>query len=401
MRKFNGDQYMQTLPPPIMTSEKGSFARKTIEELKPGIIDNILSEHNYSSQIQKALLELKSELANGNLRELKENAPDKSLWNKAAEPYIGKSWLEIPWFFAETFFFRRILEATQYFQPGPWQGKDPFQHIKDREISTALEPFIDAYHPASNQTGIKPFQTACYQALWGNQSDLSNMEIYESTNSTEKDKLIFDQSKPAYEYILSRSPSKIAYFLDNVGKELYFDIALIDFLLETKLAESITCYLKSQPFFVSDAQPKDFQKAVDFLSTSSDKNAQNLGKRMINAIKSGRVKSETPPFLTSSFSFREMPGTLKNQISKHDFTILKGDVNFRRLVGDCHWDPTTPLEKAAGYFYTSFMSLRTIKSELMVGLSEEKLNTLETQAEEDWLINGKRGMIIFEKKLIQ
>jgi hypothetical protein len=37
----------------------------------------------------------------------------------------------------------------------------------------------------------------------------------------------------------------------------------------------------------------------------------------------------------------------------------------------------------------------------MVGLSEEKLNTLETQAEEDWLINGKRGMIIFKKKLIQ
>ena len=389
---------MQTLPPPIMTSEKGSFARKTIEDLKPGIIDNILSEYNYPSQIQNALLELRNEMTNGYLKALKENTSDKSQWNKAAEPNIGKSWLEIPWFFAETFFFRRLLEATQYFQPGPWQGMDPFQHIKDREISSALEPFIAAYESYSKLVGVKPFQKTCYQALWGNQSDLSNLEIYESTNSTEKEKLVLDHSKPAYEYILSKSPLRIAYFLDNVGKELYFDIAFLDFLLEAKLAESITCFLKNQPFFVSDAQPKDFQKAVDFLSTSSKKIVQNLGKRMINGIKSGRVKFKAPPFLTSCFSFREMPETLKDQISKHDFTILKGDVNFRRLVGDRHWDPTTPLEKAAGYFHTSFMSLRTIKSELIVGLSEKKLNALETHAEEDWLINGKRGMIIFINK---
>lgn len=386
---------MQRLPPPIMTSEKGSFARKTIEELKPGIIDHILAEHDYTSQIQGALLELKNEMTNGTLRELKENTHDKSQWNNAAEPYIGKSWLEIPWFFAETFFFRRLLEATQYFQPGPWQGIDPFQHIKDREISNALEPFINVYEPFSKLVGVKPFQNECYQALWGNQSDLSNLEIYESTNSTEKDKLVFDQSKSAFEYILSQSPTRIAYFLDNVGSELYFDIAFIDFLMESKLAESITCFLKNQPFFVSDAQPKDFQKAVDLLSCSSDKSAEKLGERMNNEIKSGRVKIEAPPFLTSSKSFREMPERLIDQLNKYDFAILKGDVNFRRLVGDRHWDPTTPLNKAAGYFYTSFLSLRTIKSELIVGLSEEKLDALENHAEKDWLVNGKRGMIIF------
>lgn len=388
---------MQKLPPPIMTSEKGSFARRTIEELKPGIIENILSEHDYTSQIQGALLELKSEMTNGHLRLVKENTSDKSLWNKAAEPYIGKSWLEIPWFFAETFFFRRLLEATEYFQSGPWKGMDPFQHIKDREISSALEPFSAAYKQSSMLVGLKLFQNACYQALWGNQSDLSNLEIYESTNSNEKDNLVFDQSKPAYEYLLSQSSSRIAYFLDNVGKELFFDIAFIDFLLDKKLTESITCYLKNQPFFVSDAQTKDFQKTVEFLSTSPNKSAKNLAERMKNRIKSGEVKIEAPDFLTTSCSFREMPKTLIDQINKHNFTILKGDVNFRRLVGDHHWEPTTPFEKAAGYFYTPFMSLRTIKSELIVGLSDEILNALETEAEEDWLINGKRGMIIFEK----
>jgi hypothetical protein len=31
-------------------------------------------------------------------------------------------------------------------------------------------------------------------------------------------------------------------------------------------------------------------------------------------------------------------------------------------------------------------------------MSAEKMKTLEAQAEEDWLINGKRGMVIFAEK---
>jgi hypothetical protein len=79
--------------------------------------------------------------------------------------------------------------------------------------------------------------------------------------------------------------------------------------------------------------------------------------------------------------------------------ILKGDVNYRRLFGDRHWQPTTPIEKAAGYFPTSVLSFRTLKAEIAVGLSEEMLEYLNTEAEEDWRINGKRGMITFMKNL--
>lgn len=389
---------MTKFPPPIMTSEKGSFARKTIEELKPGIIDNVLSEYDYTPQILEALLEFKHEMATGKLHQLQENTSDKPIWDEDTAPYTGNTWLEIPWFLAETFFFRRILEATQYFQPGPWQGKDPFQHLKNKEISSALHPFSEAYQPNTIDDDRKKFQIACYQALWGNQSDLSNLEVYESTANPQTNKLIFNQSERAYDYLLSHSPTQIAYFLDNVGKELFFDLAFIDHLLQSGLAHSITCYLKNQPFFVSDAQPKDFQRAVDLLGASSVEKCESLAKRIIKGIKSGDIQIETPPFLTSSRSFHEMPKALKNHINDHDFTILKGDVNFRRLVGDRHWDPETPLDAAVGYFYTPVLSLRTLKSELILGLTIDELNTLRNQAEEDWLINGQRGMIIFVGK---
>jgi hypothetical protein len=78
--------------------------------------------------------------------------------------------------------------------------------------------------------------------------------------------------------------------------------------------------------------------------------------------------------------------------------ILKGDVNYRRLFGDRHWEPTTPINLAAGYFPTNYLSLRTLKAEIVLGLDPVTLEDLERNAEPDWRINGKRGMITFSRK---
>jgi hypothetical protein len=96
--------------------------------------------------------------------------------------------------------------------------------------------------------------------------------------------------------------------------------------------------------------------------------------------------------------YRQLPDVLAKQIGDHDLAILKGDVNYRRLVGDRHWPPTTPVGAAAGHFPTSFASLRTMKSELVVGLLAGQLADLEANAEKDWQINGKRGTITFLQK---
>jgi hypothetical protein len=388
---------MTALPPPIMTSETGSFARKTIEKLKPGIIDNLLHQYDYPPQIQKALLDLKSEMLSGQLKPLQEQTSDRLIWDLDVNPYIGESWLNIPWILAETFFFRRVLEAVQYFQPGPWQGKDPFQHLKDRELSTALSEFIKTYKNKSKSNDETAFQEACYQSLWGNQSDLSNLESYDVILSHPEEKFVIDRSEQAFEF-MSHHNGKFAYFFDNVGKELFFDLAFIDLLLQRNLTQSVTCYLKNQPFFVSDALPKDLYHAVDLLASSTDLECEQLAARIANGLKSGKIKIETPPFLTTSRTFRMMPDALKRDVGKHDLAILKGDVNFRKLVGDRHWDPTTPIEKAADYFPTSFLSLRTLKGELIVGLEKDQLHNLQSNAEENWMINGKRAMITFLQK---
>ncbi|MDY6845813.1 MAG: damage-control phosphatase ARMT1 family protein [Chloroflexota bacterium] len=390
---------MTALPEPIMTSETGSFARKTIEELKPGIIDNLLNEYDYTPEMRKSLIDLKSEMVNGPLKPLQEQTSDTTIWDADFKAFQGKSWLDIPWILAETFFFRRILEAIQYFQPGPWQGKDPFQHLKNREISKAYLEFSETYRNGGNKSKKDAFQESCYQALRGNQSDLSNLQTYYdgAVTSHPAEKFLIDQSMAAFDY-LSQQPKRIAYFFDNVGKELYFDLAFIDILLQKNLAQSMTWYLKNQPFFVSDALPKDLHRTIDRLASSSAPECVDLAERLTHGVKLGKITIETPPFLTTGRAFREMPASMKSHIRKHDLAILKGDLNFRKLVSDRHWDPTTSLEKAAGYFPTTFLSLRTLKSELMVGLTKEQSKNLEKNAEKDWLINGKRGMILFFEK---
>lgn len=385
---------MTSLPPLIMTSEPGAYARKTITERKPLIIDKILSDYDDTPTIRNALLALKEELAQGTIQPLHEETSDRTVWDQDLEPWIGRTWLQIPWFLAETFFYRRVLEAVQYFQPGPWMGRDPFCTLKDAEISETLSIFIEIFAGGSGEASLEAFQCACYRALWGNRGDLSNPDSFETDMGAQSDQIVLNQTVEAYQF-LHRNPTKIAYFFDNVGKELFFDLAFIDFLLGTNLAKSVTCYLKNQPFFVSDAMPDDLKKTIELMSASQSSGVQGLAQRIKQALRSGTMVLETPPFFTTSRTYHRMPEALQRQIGTHDLTILKGDVNYRRLFGDCHWDPTTTVEEAGGYFPSSFLSLRTLKAEIILGISKETILALEKDAEPGWLINGKRGMITF------
>ena len=164
------------LPPFIMTSEESSFARNTIAVRKPLIIDQILQDNDYPAPVRKALLELKTELVSGQLRLLDEETEDKEIWDHDLQPWTGNSWLAIPWFLAETYFFRRVLEATGYFQPGPLQFQDPYAQLKDNEFIAALPQFAAAYRDAAHGKSLASFSQALTNALWGNQADLSNLD---------------------------------------------------------------------------------------------------------------------------------------------------------------------------------------------------------------------------------
>lgn len=386
-----------SLPPFIMTSEKGTFARQTIEELKANIVDRVLADYDYTQPIREALLELQSSLTQGTIQPLQETVSDKPLWDEDIQPWVGKSWLAAPWLLAETYFYRRLLEAVHYFQPGPWMGRDPYGRMKTTETLHALAPFIAGYKGRETQPTYADFSTALNNALWGNRADLSNLQHFESDTDNQTHSIIRDDSQAVFNHIHQR-PARIAYFFDNIGRELYFDLAFIHTLLVSGLAESITFYLKNQPFFVSDAMPEDLNFILGVLVNSESKIARKLAEDIQAWIQSGVITVEAPPFLSTSREYHRLPESLKKQLEAFDLTILKGDANYRRLIGDRHWDPTTSFEEITSYFPTAVVSLRTTKAELIVGLSKEQLNDFEQNAEENWMFNGNRGMISFMQK---
>lgn len=383
-----------SLPPFLMTSEEGSFARQTIAERKPSIIDRIVSLNGYSTEIHDELQAFKDEIANGIIQPLPQGCMDRTIWMEDLAPWQGKTWFEVPWLVAEAFFYRRLLEIVGYFRPGPWFGKDPFESLKEPELIKGREVFSGVYESIPESVDLKSFQEVSYKVLWGNRGDLSSLIQYAPDMDSQSDMVVLDHTREAFEF-LSESPMKIAYFFDNAGMELYFDLAFIDYLLGHDLASEITCYLKNQPFFVSDAMPDDLERTIDCLMDSPSEKCQRLARQFLNAERSKLIKIETPPFLTHARDYRQMPDELHQQVSAHDLVIFKGDLNFRRLMGDRHWPPTTPVSAAAGYFPTSFLSFRTLKSEIILDLPEDVLADLDAHAENDWCTNGKRGTIIF------
>jgi hypothetical protein len=384
------------LPPVIMTSVEGSFAHNTITKRLPGIINQIIADNHYPTEVQKRLFAFQDDLTHGVIQPFQEDLRDLSVWMEDLTPWEGKTWLEIPWLLAESFFYQQVLEIVGYFQPGPFLNLDPYKKIKDEELHRSLKFFTEIYNSIPTDKTLETFQEFCYKVLWGNRGDLSITKVFDPDMGAHLEMILLNKTREAFEFF-SENPKTVIYFFDNAGRELFFDLAFINFLLEQGYASKITCYFKDRPIFVSDAMLVDFEKNIESLMKSSSEKGQGLAKQILDAEETGLLQLRAPAFLAYGKDYRQLPSGLQQEINAHDLAILKGDLNFRRIVGDRHWPHSTPVSAAGGYFPTSFLSFRTIKSEVMVGLSPKALSDLEAHAEKDWMTNGKRGTIIFYK----
>jgi hypothetical protein len=88
----------------------------------------------------------------------------------------------------------------------------------------------------------------------------------------------------------------------------------------------------------------------------------------------------------------ELIADLKLQLGRSDLVVLKGDLNYRRLLADRRWDPATPMEAIVGYFPTALVTLRTTKSELITDLQRETVERLNRD-DPKWLVEGRYGII--------
>ncbi len=379
-----------------MTSEPGSFARRTIVERKPQIIRQVIEDNDYPPSVVKALEAFKEEIAAQPMQPLSEPAPDIPFWNQELDAHRGKTWLEVPWYFAETYFYRRLLEAVRYFQPGPWERHDPFARQKREQEEKAVKQLADGWGQLETVEPEVAFEALLHSSLWGNRADLSNytvrLQVHGGLTAREERRYVLIDHTDEVQALLVRGVERVSFINDNVGLELLFDLALADFLLDRKWVREVVFHLKNWPFFVSDAMPKDALTTLALLQASPDPAVRQLGARLETHLATERLILQREPFWTSSLMFPQMPQALREQLAQPDLVLVKGDVNYRRLLSDRHWPNTTRLEEVVAYFPAPLLVLRTLKGEIMVGLEPGQAEVLAAE-DPTWLINGKRGII--------
>ncbi|MBC7234686.1 MAG: threonylcarbamoyl-AMP synthase [Chloroflexi bacterium] len=384
-----------SMPSPLMPSEPGSFAERTIRLRKPSIIADVLQRNEYPSAVRQALEAFRQEiLSRAPFTLLSEPAEDTNFWQQALAPWTGRSWFELPWFLAETYFYRRLLEIVGYFQPGPFYLRDPFESQKREALDEGLL-MLERFLPSVPETAPlrERFFAWLQRSLWGNRADLSNIGTRDRIEGQERAAhILIDHRAQIWTRLAQGQVRRLDVATDNAGPELVADLGLIDFLLGYDQVQAVHLHLKGQPYFVSDAMLQDLDLTLAALQRAEEARIAALGKRLASFRDDGRLVCQTHPFWTSCLHFYQLPTDLAATLAQADLLLLKGDVNYRRLIGDAHWQPTERLEVIAAYMPAPFATLRTLKAEVVVGLDSGQAEAV-ARRDPDWLIDGEWAVI--------
>jgi uncharacterized protein with ATP-grasp and redox domains len=401
------------LPSSLVGAKVGSFTEYTITQRMPAIASRVVEENNFPPDVNERLENLAGELSlSGFLPPLLDDTGvDFGDWEKYLQPYIGKRWLDVPWFVAETYFYRLILNITNYFHPGEWQGLDPFDLQKNQGLQSSSDSIIplcselNKLLAESKQTGkinSSALVSMLYFALWGNRVDLSLWSALEGDRSrfdiqTQEAHILVNDASQVTELLTSKLNQRIDFVIDNAGFELVCDLCLVDLLLASNVTEQVKLHLKPHPTFVSDATIKDVHQTIEFLAASSNCEVTFFANRLQIYIELGRLVLDEDYFWTSPLAFWEIPDLLKNELSAASLIVVKGDANYRRLLGDRHWNFTTNFADIVCYLPSPMVALRTLKSEVAAGIKSEVVDRLEA-SDSSWLTNGQWGLIQFVRQ---
>jgi uncharacterized protein with ATP-grasp and redox domains len=399
------------LPKPLTGLKNGTFAHITITERLPKIALETLAVNYFPPQVRENLENLLQEIPLSALRPLKDtSAPDFQDWQQYLSAYVGKNWLQVPWFFAEMYFYRRILEAIGYYRPGPLPGYDPFLKQKLHVLKSTssslhalgdqLQQILDDPQASESRQRTNLLKLLVLN-VWGNQADLSmwsaseNRPDYQTTDD-QHTHLLVEDANAVFEYLNAnkKKPTRIDFILDNFGPELVSDIALADFMLSTKMCASARFHAKPCPHYVSDAMIKDIYYTIDYLASNKKESIRRMALNTMEHIKQGHLEIKEDYFWTSPLPFWEMPNHIHQELAESDLVISKGDANYRRLAGDLDWAATTPFADVVRYFPSPLLALRVLKAELALGLASDQVQKLDKQ-DSRWKVNGNWAVIQF------
>ena len=433
--------------PRLIGSKIGSFAYLTIRDRMPIIttqvvdtlhqeVTNIKPELEGSKKIEEGkglianLSEMRHQLMTDKALTFLENGEDLDKWRQlfdklAAARNVTPSWYNVPWLFVECFMYRKIADICL---SSEWYKEfDPFRIQKEKGFHSSLPAMqtlaeflvdkIKGFEGEIPRDQLRDdFVKLLQFCLWGNKTDLSLIAKYDGSQdlsqlqasshehlTTLRAKILSDDTEQIWELIEKGRGTKkrLCYVLDNSGFELFTDLCFADWLTVSNSVTEIHFEMKNIPWFVSDVTPSDLHWTLEQLKSSHTHNLKVLAERWIGYFKDKTWTFGHHPFWTLAHQFSTMHSVapdLYSAIASSYLVILKGDLNYRKLLGDRDWPHTTPFKQALEHFSpTNVVALRTLKADLVCGLKE---GTAELTAKESdkWMVNGEYAVIQMSPK---
>jgi len=368
----------------------------------PHIAQRVVADNTLTAAMRHQIADLIAAIPHRTLEAFTDpGALDMPGWHDYVRPYLDHNWLQVPWFFAETYFYRRLVAMTDFFRT----AFDPFAAQKQQGLHTtvargqAQRLRADGWRPEA-------FIHLLTLALWGNQADMSLWAPDDATQPRHPqtdhpdEHLVVNEAEAVAHYFTAlydapwAHPLCVDFLLNNAGFELLGDLCLAEYLLSTAQIQTVRFHAKVHPTFVSDAIIADVHTTIAWLRHHADSDVRALGERLHAYVRHGRFHVQTHPFWTSPLPLWEMPDDVRALLAEADVVLVKGDANYRRALGDAHWPWTTPLADIVSYCPVPLVFVRTCKAEVIAGLSSAQVHELHRR-DPAWLTNGEWGVIQF------
>ncbi|XP_016929507.2 damage-control phosphatase ARMT1 [Drosophila suzukii] len=423
--KFNEKNLIIYTPPGVNEELSArflsSFAFVTFKRRSPGLLKDLITflqerepeiikecgdyAHFDLKRTIWSLELLRGEMINNDeFQVFRVKAPDTESWNKFLMNLSEdrRQWFSAVWMHAECYMYRRIWSIFQ--RSETLVNYDYFGDQKmsaARRVTPQMKDVLEATRKLARSK--ENFQQLLKLSAWGNRYDLSmtdagpSAKIFRQISKYDKD-LLADQSSDIWKDLTEAcDPVYVDIVCDNAGFELFADLLLAEYIIESGLARRVRFHVKAIPWFISDVTHQDFLWLLGYFRKHCIPEFRAFGKRIQGYLRDRSfILCDKSYFWTSGHDCSQMKRVqpcLYVYISEAALVIFKGDLNYRKLLGDINYISTAKFSDCLrGFQPTSVCALRVIKSDIYCGLPVCTVDWL-TEDNPDWMISGEKAVI--------
>ncbi|KAI9585447.1 damage-control phosphatase ARMT1-like [Glossina fuscipes] len=370
------------------------FGEDSREELK--VVIGQLSKLKYQLQTDKPF------------EKFENNEPDKILWNEFIDalPKELNSFFRSCWLYSESYVYRKV---SSFFEARTaLKSFDYFEKQKQVLQSNVMIAVARSCRRADKDKRV--FHRFVKLDLWSNLCDQSFFTKLEGNLLDLLDKwdnnILVNNTRSIWNCLQMADHSKpviVDFVCNNANFELYADLVLAEYLIEKQLASKVRFHVKPIPWYTYDATVQDLQNLLQSMRSSSYGILNEQGRKWKQYFDEEKFLIAPMNYFWVSayeyFKMREINPELYKYLSQAHLLIFKGDLHYRKLLGDYCWDPTDNfLTCIRGFQPTNICALRTIKSDIVCGLQQGQTDDLHRRTHE-WMTTGEYGLIQFVERI--